>query len=64
MIMKHEHDDTHESLYANLQRLSSKPPAIGGASAALADDDGLEGPRLSVNQRLDLDVECWGHRIA
>ncbi len=63
--MKYENDEENQpNLLENLEALSHHTPLYGGDLGALLVDEDDVWMLFESNTRIDLEVECWGRRLA
>jgi len=63
--MKYAHDDANQSnLLENLEALSQGSPLFGGDLGAVLGDEDDSWMLFQDNSRIDLEVDCWGRRLA
>lgn len=63
--MKYAHDDANQSnLLENLEALSRHSPLLGGDLGTILGEDDDVWMLFEKNTRIDLEVECWGRRLA
>lgn len=63
--MKYAHDEENQpNLLENLEALSHGSPLYSGDLGSILGDEDDRWMLLENNARIDLEVECWGRRLA
>ena len=63
--MKYQHDDENQpNLLENLEALSLHSPLYSGDLGSILGDEDDAWMLFEKNTRIDLEVECWGRRLA
>lgn len=58
-------DDSHEDILTNLARISAVSPSFPTNTVeSVSDEDDAWMVSQALNARIDIEVECWGRRLA
>lgn len=63
--MKYAHDEENQpNLLENLEALSRRSPVYDGDLGAVLGEEDDTWMLLENHHRIDIEVECWGRRLA